>query len=161
MGPTVAGFLTFVRTVMGIAAGVLPDSSPAIQAAYDYAIVVVNASLAGVPSPATSPSIYAQAVYNLAGDALVNAALDVPGGPTVPGSSPPAPYFQALRQSFNIHGFVGGVISSTGDEGTNESMVVPDAIKLFTMMNLQQLKTPWGRQYMAIAQSYGNLFGMD
>lgn len=119
--------------------------------AYDVAVALVNRALQVVPSPLRSPSIYALCVYNLAGDNLVNYAQDRPN----------QTYFADLRKSFNILGFVGGVVQSTGDEATNESMVVPDAFKLFTMANLQQLKTPWGRQYLSFAQSYGYLVGMS
>jgi hypothetical protein len=149
--PTLAGFILFVQQIMQVPTSALPNNSPFFQLAYDYAIAVTNDLLAGVPSPITSPSIYAQAVYNLGGDQLVNIATDQ-GGQT---------YFADLRSKFNINGFVGGVVSSAADEGTSEGMVVPKAAENFTMMNLQQLKTPWGRQYMAIAQSFGSLWGLS
>lgn len=152
MSPTVTGFISFIRTVMGINTTVLPDNAPVIAIAYAVAVDLVNIALTCVPSSSTTtPSIYALAVYNLAADNLVNYAPDQNG----------QTFFTDLRKSLNLSGFVGGVIQSTNDNGTGQSMVVPDAMKAFTMANLQQLKTPWGRQYMAFAQSYGTLWGMS
>lgn len=150
MGPDLAGFLDYVRNAMDVPASALPDDSPYLQPAFDFALAVVNPLLAAVPSPATSASIYARAVYGLAADALANGARDVTG----------KTYFKDLRTQLNLAGFKGGVITASGDEGTNESMVVPDFVKGLTFMNLQQLKTPWGRDYLSIAQSYGGLVGL-
>lgn len=161
MGPTFAGFLNFVRVFMSIGTGVLPDDSPFLQPAYDSSITLVNVDMALVPSPRTSPSFYATAVYNLAGDFLVNIAQDQPDAPNVPGSAPPAPYFRWLRQTLNLNSFVGGVITASNDETTGESMTMPDFVKQLTMMDLQTLKTPWGRAYMAAAQQYGYIVGIN
>lgn len=146
MGPTLAGFMAFVANVMAIPTAALPTSSPIIPIAYQIALEIVNQALACVPasSPST-PSLYALAVYNLAGDRLINYAPDQAG----------QTYFADLRKTLNISGFVGGVISSTADQGTSESLVVPDAMKGLTFADLQTLKTPYGRTYLGIAQSYG------
>jgi hypothetical protein len=40
-------------------------------------------------------------------------------------------------------------------------MATPDFVKTLTLANLQQLKTPWGRQYLAYAQSAGPLWGLS
>ena len=151
MNPTIAGFVAFIQQIMGISATYLPTDSPAIQFAYDTATDIVNESFQNVPSAPTSPSIYAQMIYNLAGDTLINIAQDQPG----------QTYFQTARTDLNINGFVGGVIQSSGDEGTNESMVIAEQIKMFTVANIQSLKTPWGRRYIGYAQSYGNLWGIS
>ena len=151
MNPTLAGFLWFVQNIMGIGSEYLPTDSPSIQFAYDAALNIVNPVFNGVPSQATSPSVYAQMVYNLAGDTLVNIAPD----------QAEQTYFATLRTKFNCLGFVGGVIQSSSDEGTSESMVVPDQVKMFTIANLQNLKTPWGRAYLGYAQSVGTLWGLS
>lgn len=162
--PNQAGFLTFVRNVMGISMAVLPDNSVAIPYAYEIARAIVNTSLAQVPIANLLPGIstvYDLAVYNLAGSNLINFAQDVPGAPDILGSSPPAPYFENLRQRWNITGFVSGVIQSASDEGTSESMVVQKAAEDFTLADLQLLKDPYGRQYLALAQKYGpNIWGL-
>ena len=151
-GPTLAGFQSFIQNVMNVQPQYLPPSSPVIGFALAVALNIVNPQLQWLPTYCGPPisgvpavSMYTLAVYNLAADNLVNFAQDQPG----------CDYFNDLRNKFNTYGFVSGVIQSGGDEGTNESMVIMDAAKQFTMANLQQLKTPWGRQYMAFAQSYG------
>lgn len=146
MGPTSAGFLTFIRDIMAISTAALPDNSPAIPAAYNIAMTLVNRALAGVPSyDVSQPSLYALAVYNLGGDRLVNFAPDQSG----------STYFADLRKSLNIAGFVSGVVSSTNDEGTGASFIVPEQMSRLTVSQLQNLKTPWGRIYIGITQSYG------
>lgn len=151
MQPTLAGFVSFIRNVMGINTTVLPDNSAVIAIAYNVAVALANPAFQCIPSDPATPSIYALMVYNLAGDNLVNYAQDQPG----------QSFFADLRKSLNLAGFVGGVIQSSADKSTSEAMVVPDAAKQFTMANLQQLKTPWGRQYMAFAQSYGYVVGLS
>ena len=150
---------------MGISTSVLPDGAPVIGMAFAVALGLVNPALriAHIPSQDSSGAqlngggltFFALAVYNLAGDNLLNYAQDQPGAPNVKGSKPPMPFFAWTRKQWNINGFVSGVIQSAGDETTNQSMVVQDAAKAFTLANLQQLKTPYGRQYLAIAQSFG------
>lgn len=146
MEPTLAGFLIFIRKVMAIPATALPDNSPVIGMAYNVAKTIVNQTLqvVGSADPAY-PTIYALAVYNLAGDALVNYAQDVTG----------STYFADLRGKLNLGGFVSGVITSSNDESTGQSLVTPEAMANLTFANLQQMKTPWGRAYLSFAQSYG------
>lgn len=154
-GPTLAGFLSFIRNVMGISTNDLPDASPVINMALAVAMSIVNRALYAVSLPMTDTagvelisqpeSIYTLAVYNLAGDNLVNYAPDQQG----------RDYFQDLRKKLNINGFVSGVISGSSDQGTSQTLVVQEAAKNFTLANLQNLKTPWGRQYLAFAQTYG------
>lgn len=156
MDPTEAGFLAFIRNIMAIPAPVLPSDSLYIGWSYNVALSFVNETLrvAGAASP-TFPSIYALAVYNLGGDRLVNYAQDVPDAPNVVGSDPPLPFFANMRRVLNINAFVSGVIQSASDESTSESMVVPDFMKGLTFRDLQMTKTPWGREYLGIAQDYG------
>lgn len=136
----------------------LPDNSPVIPMALSVALAIVNPALNGCGYAPGIPgtvqvSIYTLAVYNLGGDNIINFANDV-------GSPPPdykddLPFFAYMRKTFMSSAFVPGVVSSTGDETTNESMVIQEAAKNFTLGNLQNLKTPWGRQYLAFAQAYG------
>lgn len=150
--PTLAGFITFVFSYMRVPPQYLPSNDPVIQWSFDVARAIVNPQLNQIqgcftPPPAGSPvpSFYTMAVYNLGGDNLINYAVDQPG----------YCYFTDLRSKFDIDGFVGGVIDSASDEGTSEHMVTMDAYKNFTLANLQNLKTPWGRRYLALAQSAG------
>lgn len=158
--PNVGYYLDpFIRGVMGITADVLPDNSPVINFSYNVALMFVNPALRCVPGcpPGSSDdvTIYALAVYNLAGDRLINFAQDQPGAPNVKGSKPPMPYFQWARKQFNLNGFVSGAITSSSDNGTSASFDVPQWAKNLTVSQLSNLQTPWGRTYLGIAQSYG------
>lgn len=153
--PTLAGFQAFIQNVMQVPTTALPLTSPVIAMAFAVALALVNPALRKVGIPATDAagvtlnsggiSIYALAVYNLAGDNLINYATDQEG----------VTFFKDLRKSFNTEGFVSGIVQSTNDEGTGASFVVQEAAKAFTLANLQALKTPYGRTYLALSQSYG------
>ena len=165
MQPTLAGFVQFVQITMGITPQQLAPTSPVIAMALAVALAVVNPALKAVPVPQTDGAgvdlnaggltIYVLAVYNLAGSNLLAFAQDPNGAPPVEGSKPPTPFFAWTRKQFNINGFVSGVISGSADETTSQTLVVQEAAKNFTLANLQQLKDPYGRQYLAFAQSYG------
>lgn len=145
------GYLTFIRTGMGVPTVALPDNSPWIPWTFNFASAMVNESLKAVVGPIPGTwSIYDIAVYNLAGDSLINYAQDVSG----------QTYFTNLRSTWKINSFVPGVIQATSDEGTSESLLVPDFFKTLTLGDLQNLKTPYGRQYLALAQNFGTLWGL-
>lgn len=145
--PTQAGFLAWVRTRMGVPVDALPDDSIFITYAFDVAMAVCNPALAAVPP------IYMLAVYNLGGDNLINFAPDIP----------PSTYWEDLRgkDGYNVYAFQPGVVTSAGDQGTSTSLLNPEFMKELTLANLQNLKTPYGRQYLAFAQSYGPLWGLS
>jgi hypothetical protein len=145
--PTVTGFTTFIRNVMGITTAQLPDDSTVITMAFDVAMEIVNTAINCV-----SPLIYQLAVYNLAGSNLLNYAQDPDGAPVFKDDMT---FFTYMRSKWNMLDFIPGVIQSSGDEGTNQSYVVQEAAKNFTLANLQQLKDPYGRQYLSFAQDYG------
>jgi len=167
-GPTLAGFQAFL-VAAGINTTILPADSPVIPFALAVALNVVNPQLQGLGTYCGPPlagvpavSMYTLAVYNCATDNVFNYADDQPGADPVPGSNPPTPFFAWSRSQWNIFGFVSGVIQSAGDESTNQSMVVQEAAKYFTLANLQSLKTPYGRRFLAISQSYGpNAWGIS
>lgn len=142
--PTLAGYLDYLRNIVGITTTYLPNNSPVIASSYDIAIEIVNLQLADISS-----NIYTLCVYNLATDNLINFAQDQPG----------QCYFVDLRASFKINNFVPGVITESHDESTGQSLLNPEFMKNLTMSNLQMLKTPYGRNYMGFAQSYGTLWG--
>lgn len=160
--PTPAGFLAFIRSVMGITTAVLPDSADVIQWCYQIALDYVNQVLCVIPSSSTVyPGPYAQAVYFFAGDRLINFARDLPGAPSYMHSDPPLPYFEFMRKALGINSFVGGVISASNDDTTGQSMVVPKQMEDLTFMDLQLLKTPYGRQYLGIASSINRPMGIS
>jgi hypothetical protein len=180
--PTLEGFANFVSGIMGVPGNVLPSDAVSLQVAYDYAIdIVISSALSGggldlVPSQSSdsapnpnppptayrTPSIYALAVYFLAGDMLVRIAQDA----TDPAASPPpdnAPtYWADLRKSFGVNAMTYGLVQSSSDQGTSMSYAIPEQVKNMTLANLMQMQTPWGRQYLAIAGQWGpTLWGMS
>jgi hypothetical protein len=144
--PTLTGFLSFIRNAAGIPQAALPDDDVQITYAFNIAVDLTLTELAQA-----SPTIYTLAVYNLGVSNLINWAADQQG----------QTYFATLRKTWNITGFVGGVIASSADQATSESLVSPDFLKGLTMANLQQMKDPFGRQWLAYQQSYGTIWGIS
>ena len=144
--PTFPGFLAFVRTTMGVSTAVLPDDSPCLQESYDLSIETVNRAI-----QVAAPNSYRNAVYNLGGDVLINAAPDVDG----------STFFADLRAKWNVLDPTSGVVQSSNDVSTGQAFVVPEQASTFTLGDLQNLKTPYGRAYVAVAQKYGSLWGIS
>lgn len=157
VGPPATGYYMFLRNYMGIPAAALPDDSWWIPATYNLALDVVNIILSIVPQFGSIdyPSQYALAVYNYAADRLVTLTPDVDPVYYYPGVIPPTPYFAYLRDKFKVDSFVPGVVTYTADLTTSASFTVPNWVKEMSMADMQSLKTPWGRAYMAIAMQYG------
>lgn len=131
---------------MNISQANLPDNSGVLTYVYDVAIGQVLRLLQQI-----SPQQYTQAVYNLAGDYLINAAPDQ-------GSST---FFEDLRTKWGCQKFQGGVVASAGDEVTSTSIEIVESLKLLTVADLQNLKTPYGRVYFGIAQQFGTVWGLS
>ena len=145
-GPTLAGYVTFLRGTVGINTTVLPDTSSYIEWSYQMSTNLVWQVLKYLPTP-PDQFLYTQAVYNLATDFLISNATDQPG----------STYFADYQRKYNLRAFVGGVIQSASDETTSSNMVVPKQFDALTIQNLQSLKTPYGRMYLSIVQSLGSL----
>lgn len=144
--PTQAGFIVFIRTKMQINTTVLPDNSADITEAYNVAIDVVNQLIA-----CASAVMYTNAVYNYAGDYLINNATDQSN----------QTYFKNLRINYNINAFTAGVIAESHDETTGQTVKNPKAMESLTFGDLQLTKTPFGLAYLAIAQRVGTLWGVS
>lgn len=144
--PNVTDFTSFLRGQVGIGAAFLPDGSTAISNALTMAQESVNPLVANV-----SPLTYLMAVYNLAADYVINFAPDQAG----------QDFFQRKRHEFGVDAFTPGVPSSASDGGTAVGLVVTSAMEGLTLSQLQNLKTPWGRAYLAIAQRFGTLWGIS
>jgi hypothetical protein len=159
MTVSTAGFIAFIRDQMQIDPTNLPDSSPSIQFSLDLAVAVVNQQLACVPI-GVQPGLtaYDLAVYNLAADNIINFAVDVPGGGV---DSEGRGFFESLRVRWGIGQFQAGVVQSSSDQGTSVSLLVQDYASTFTLSDLQNLKTPYGRAYLALAQRTGTLWGVS
>lgn len=138
---------------MGIPSTVLPDSSATITDAYAFALEIVNQAINDASS-----TMYTAAVYNLGGSGVLNYGQDLPSAPIYKEN---LPFFAFVRKQWNLNDFLAGVVQASGDEGTNQSLVVPKAFENFTLADLQDLKDPYGRRYLAIAQRFGpTVFGM-
>lgn len=144
--PSLIDFLLFLRGVAEIDPVYLPDNSPVIVYAYDIAKSIVDLWLCVVPG-----NLYSLAIYNLGTDNVINYATDQTG----------RTYFQDLRKNYNINLFVPGVTGASSDSGTAQSRVTPEFMKNFTLMDLGNLKTPYGRAYLGIAQQYGTIWGLS
>lgn len=100
--------------------------------------------------PAVAGLEYTLAVYNCAGHILLRITPDQPG----------QTYFATARQNFGLLAPISGVLSSTADQGTSNSMAVPEQLTNLTIGDLNFYKTPWGREYLAYAQDFGAIGGL-
>jgi hypothetical protein len=165
--PNLAGFQWFLVNVAAIDTINLPPTAPVVAFAFNVALGIVNPLLCGVciPNQQNSPYTRSQfdiAVYNLATDLVINWAVD-PTGSNVFSTRPDGTemtFFEYLRFKWGIGNAHFGVVGSVSDVSTTTSIEVIEAAKTFTLGNLQNLKTPYGRTYLAIAQSYGALWGL-
>lgn len=130
--PTLTGFQTFLTGVVGINPLYLPSDAPVIGYAFQVAQTIVNRAL-------IVAGTYTLAVYNLGASQVLNFAPDQPG----------RTFFEDWRKRLGISNWTSGVIASTSDNGTGVGVMNPDFMKSLTMANLQQMKDPYGRQYLA------------
>lgn len=144
--PTITGFKSFIRDIMGIPALSLPDDAPVICYAFEVSFNTVLPQIC-----AASPLIYNTAVYNLAGDILINVAPDTAATPD---------FFKGLRVQFKVGQFASGVVTNASDEGTSAGVEVIEGLKNLTLDQLENLKTPYGRTYLGIAMKFGTAWGI-
>lgn len=152
--PTFAGFQWFVANSMGVPPDAMPDDSY-LTAAYNQAVNIAYWALAGVPYVSGTPNLYAIAVYNLGCAMLLWGAQDNPDAPP-----PYNTFWNDLRTKLGIYTATYGMVNSAADQGTSESMYIPDVIKGMTLLNLQLMKSPWGQMYLMIAGEWGTLWGL-
>jgi len=136
--PNLADFTTFCQN-QGIVASYTTSSSDYFQWAFDWA---QNDAMTCPQMPA---QLYVLAVYNLGADRFIRIAQDDGQGT----------FYQMQRQQFGVLQFKPGVIMAGGDESTSQTLVVPDWYRAIPLGAQEQLKTPWGREYLAYAQMYG------
>ena len=144
--PTFAAWTTYVYSEMGITTEVLPTNSPYLNLSWDVMCNIINPGLVAIGSP-----IFMLACFYLASSNLINFAQD----------QPDQTFFSDLRKRWDINSFVSGVVSSSSDEGTSTGLLNPRAFANLTLADLQYLKDPFGRQYLAIAQRFGTLWGLS
>jgi hypothetical protein len=152
MDPTEAGFESFLTSVVGIPSIALPATPGYGGFAFNLALDLVNPALQVVcnANPAY-PTIYALAVYNLATNNFVLYQPDQVG----------QTYFADLRAALNVNVPTLGIVNSTSDVSTSQGSTLPDFVKGLTLGDLQLIQTPWGRAYLALAQNYGEIWGLS
>ena len=143
--PNLTDYLVFIRGC-GIGANFLPDNSMWIGITFTVAMDTVNLTL-----NCADPQIYTLAIYNLGVDRLLNFAQDVSG----------QTFFQQMRKDLGLLAFASGLVSSSSDQGTSQSLEVIKAAKGMTITDLQLARTIYGRTYLGFAQQYGpNIWGL-
>lgn len=145
-GPTLAGYTTFLRDIVGIDTTVLPDGDPVIAFSYNLAINYTQPLLAVIPQ-LPEEFLYSTAVYNFATHMLMVWAKDQPN----------QDFFAKIQRQYNLHSLVAGAVDDARDESTSTHLRVPKFFDGLTFSQLDLMKTPWGRMYLEIAQSLGSL----
>ena len=143
--PTLAGFVAWSQAVMGLKTTfIAPD-----DLGYAYAFQI---ALAMVPTDINvmSPDIYTLTVYNWAGSQLLQYQQDITG----------QTFFETARQKYGINNFVAGVIKDAADQATSQAMAVGHGLQDLTLVDLQRIKDPYGRQALAYLQTLGTLWGL-
>jgi len=122
------------------------------NAGQDWVNNTLAVALAMVNSQLMAQAImYNLAVYNYAADRLINFAQDQNG----------QTWFEKTRKECQLNSQTVGVIASSFDQGTGQSILNPEQMRMFTVTNLQMLKTRPGQAYLGIAQSVGTLYGLS
>jgi hypothetical protein len=128
-------------------AEIAPDCLPTDWVLWSYQNAINNVySLIG----ALDPINYTLAVYNWGADWLLNWSPDQNG----------QNFFTNQRKVWNLLTPKTGLVESASDESTSSSYAVSDAMRNMTIGSLNQFNTPYGRAYLAIAQSMGTLWGL-
>lgn len=144
--PNTTDLYTFLTTVAGVPTTALPADSPYLAWALSFSEEMTLQVLRVV-----GQDFYCFAVYCLATSFLINWCPDQIG----------QTFFADLRKSWNIAGFVGGVVSSSADQGTSESLLSPAFLSTLTPAQLQALKDPFGRQWLAMCAELGPIWGIS
>jgi len=142
--PTLAGFITWAKAVMGVTTTIIPDNS----SAYTYAFQV---ALAIAPQMPGLPDIQTLTTYNIAGSQLLMYAQDQTN----------QTFFTNARKTYGMNSFVAGVINSAGDESTHQGMTVGKQMSNMDLLSLQLATNPYGRQALAFMGAMGSLWGLS
>ena len=143
--PSLTGFIAWTRAVMGIPTTAIADNDIGYAYAYQVALDLVPLDFQNY-----SPDIYTLTVYNFGGSNLLQWQQDIRG----------QTFFTDARSSYNMNGFVAGVINSAADSTTSEALSVGKGLQNLDLISLQAVKNPYGRQAIAFMQSLGTLWGL-
>lgn len=143
--PTLAGFIAWTRAVMGIPTTVMADDNLGYTYAFQIAKDMVPLDLNKIPD------IYTLTVYNWGGSNLIQFQQD-PVGQT---------FFADARKSYGVNSFVAGVVNHAADSTTSEALTIGKGLQNLSLIDLQKLKDPYGRQALAYMMSIGTLWGLS
>ena len=144
--PNLADFVVFCLA-QGVPTADLPSPYTYAQWALSYSENVTITSDGSMPA-----IMYVMAVYNLGLHQLIKTSPDQTG----------QTFFADSRKAYKMLSFTTGPVASSGDESTNQSLVVPEWMKTMSLQANDCLKTPWGISYLEYAQSYGsNIVGIS
>lgn len=144
--PNATDLYTFLTTVAGVPTGALPSGSPYVTWALSYAEEQTLRVLCLI-----GRDYYCFAVYCLATSFLLNWCPD----------TPPSTFFADARADMKLTSFTPGVVNSAADQGTSDSLLSPDFLKGLTLGQLQALRDPYGRQWLAMMQDNGPIWGIS
>lgn len=144
--PSLDGFIAFCRAA-GMTTAIIPDDDPGFATAFAFAEAWAPHLLRVV-----SCVLYTAAVYNWGASNLIQFQQDQEG----------QTYFADFRKACNEFDFVPGVVSSTADESTSTTLTVGKQLSNMGLIELQQVKNPFGRQALAILGALGpNPWGLS
>jgi len=151
-----------------------PDQSVAISAmSWSGGIVSVTTAAINSFAPGSRIGITGASPNALNGVFVIAAVPDAthfqyylpanPGTPIVTTNAlATSQYFVDVRKGLGLNTFTVGVVSSASDQGTSAGLIVPDFFKTLTLLDLDLMKTPWGRTYLELAQLSGpNVWGLS
>lgn len=104
-----------------------------------------------IQAPTVPGSEYTLACYNCAGHILLGILPEQPGSPLLP----------EVRKRLGYYSGNFGIIQSAADQGTSDSLAIPDALKELTLEDLGFVQTVWGRKYLSYNQSFGGIWGLS
>ncbi|EHA9277955.1 hypothetical protein ABK54_004557 [Salmonella enterica subsp. enterica serovar Shubra] len=139
--PSLEGFLRFVRDEMKVPVHAIADDDLVLECCYQAAMELIPNDL-GLER---LPIIYVRTVYNAAASLLLNFA--------------PGPWFADLRKKLGLGKLVTGLVNSAADQGTSGSITISDALSNLTLLDLQMLQDPYGRQVVAVLMQMGSVWG--
>jgi len=144
--PSEADFILFCRNVAGITTTVMPDGDPGFDYAYAFALQWIPQTLNCV-----SGVMYTAAIYNWGVSLLIEFQQDQVG----------QTFFADLRKQFGTSNFVPGVISTTADQATSDSLTIGTALSNMNLIDLQRATDPFGRRALAMMSALGPYWGLS
>ena len=149
----IQGFADFLTNNVQVPLTV-PNNALTLPVVNDYNVNAAYAVAQCTVDPyinCVSPIYYTMAMYNFATDWLINNAPDLEC----------QTYWEKLRAKWMVNSPISGVVESTADKSTSTSLRVPEVFNNLSPFDLQLMRTPYGRAYMAIASKFSDIWGLS